>query len=69
MPDEFVEAYICHCSNCRAMTGSAFLPWGGMEAEKLTVTKGMTVDRAGCRLGWPFGGGGYSAAVPNGGTK
>ena len=40
MPDEFVEAYICHCSNCRAMTGSAFLPWGGMEAEKLTVTKG-----------------------------
>ena len=24
--DEFVEAYNCHCSNCRAMTGSAFKP-------------------------------------------
>jgi len=26
--DEFVVAYNCYCSNCRAMTGSAFLPWG-----------------------------------------
>jgi hypothetical protein len=25
--DEFVAAFICHCSNCRATTGSAFLPW------------------------------------------
>lgn len=38
--DEFVAAYSCHCSNCRAMTGSAFLPWGDIEQEKLTVTKG-----------------------------
>jgi hypothetical protein len=22
--DEFVGAYNCHCSNCRALTGSAF---------------------------------------------
>jgi hypothetical protein len=38
--DEFVVAYNCHCSNCRAMTGSAFLPWGEIEPEKLRVTKG-----------------------------
>ena len=38
--DEFVAAFNCHCSNCRAMTGSAFLPWGEIEREKLTVTKG-----------------------------
>ena len=40
MSDEFVVAYNCHCSNCRAATGSAFLPWGEIEPEKLTVTKG-----------------------------
>jgi hypothetical protein len=38
--DEFVVAYNCHCSNCRATTGSAFLPWGEIEREKLKVTKG-----------------------------
>ena len=38
--DEFIVAYICHCSNCRATTGSAFLPWGEIEREKLRVTKG-----------------------------
>lgn len=38
--DEFLVAYNCHCSNCRAMTGAAFLPWGEIEREKLTVTKG-----------------------------
>ena len=38
--DEFVVAYNCHCSNCRALTGSAFLPWGEIEREKLRVTKG-----------------------------
>jgi len=38
--DEFVVAYNCHCSNCRAATGSAFLPWGEIEPEKLTVTEG-----------------------------
>jgi hypothetical protein len=38
--DEFVAAFNCHCSNCRATTGSAFLPWGEIEREKLTVTKG-----------------------------
>ena len=38
--DEFVAAYNCHCSNCRTTTGSAFLPWGEIEAEKLEVTGG-----------------------------
>jgi hypothetical protein len=38
--DEFVVAYNCHCSNCRATTGSAFLPWGEIEREKLRVTNG-----------------------------
>ena len=38
--DEFVAALNCHCSNCRATTGSAFLPFGEIAREKLTVTKG-----------------------------
>jgi hypothetical protein len=38
--DAFVAAFNCHCSNCRATTGSAFLPWGEIEREKLRVTKG-----------------------------
>jgi hypothetical protein len=38
--DEFVEAFNCHCSRCRAMTGSAFLPWGEIEPDKLTITDG-----------------------------
>jgi hypothetical protein len=38
--DEFVVAYNCHCSNCRAMTGSAFLPWVEIEPEKLRVIEG-----------------------------
>jgi hypothetical protein len=37
---EFVAAYNCHCSNCRAMTGSAFLPWGEIARGKLEVTGG-----------------------------
>ena len=40
VPDEFVAAYNCHCSNCRALTGAAFLPVGQIEHHKLTVTKG-----------------------------
>ena len=38
--DEFVAAYNCHCSNCRAMTGAAFLTVGRVERAKLKVTKG-----------------------------
>jgi hypothetical protein len=38
--DEFITAFNCHCSRCRAATGSAFRPWGEIEPEKLRVTKG-----------------------------
>ena len=38
--DEFVEAYNCHCSNCRAGTGSAFKPWGEIEPAKMRLTTG-----------------------------
>jgi hypothetical protein len=39
--DEFVYAMNCHCSNCRAATGSAFKPFGGIERAKLEVTEGV----------------------------
>lgn len=38
--DEFDAAFNCHCSNCRALTGSAFLPSGEIKREKLRVTQG-----------------------------
>jgi hypothetical protein len=38
--DDFAVAYNCHCSNCRAMTGSAFLPWGEIEPQKLRFASG-----------------------------
>jgi hypothetical protein len=44
--DEFVVAFNCHCSNSRATTGSAFLPWGEIESEKLKVTKGASQQLA-----------------------
>src|SRR5215218_4406776 len=40
VPDEFLYALNCHCSNCRAGTGSAFKPFAGIEREKLEVTEG-----------------------------
>ena len=38
--DEFKYAANCHCSNCRAATGSAFKPFAGIERRKLDVTDG-----------------------------
>src|SRR5262245_24727411 len=38
--DEFRYAANCHCSNCRASTGSAFKPFAGIERDKLAITKG-----------------------------
>jgi catechol 2,3-dioxygenase-like lactoylglutathione lyase family enzyme len=38
--DAFVYASNCHCSNCRAATGSAFKPFAGIEREKLALTDG-----------------------------
>jgi hypothetical protein len=40
VPDEFLYAANCHCSRCRAGTGSAFKPFAGIEREKLEVTDG-----------------------------
>src|SRR3954468_12589226 len=38
--DEFRYALNCHCSNCRAATGSAFKPFAGIERERLELTDG-----------------------------
>jgi hypothetical protein len=38
--DEFRYAANCHCSRCRAATGSAFKPFGGIEREKFAITAG-----------------------------
>ena len=38
--DEFRYALICHCSQCRRATGSAFKPFGGIERAKLKVSYG-----------------------------
>ena len=37
--DAFSYAMNCHCSKCRAATGSAYKPMGGIEREKLRVTR------------------------------
>ena len=37
--DEFRYALNCHCSRCRAATGSAFKAFAGIEREKLEVTR------------------------------
>src|SRR5919206_4346198 len=38
--DEFRYAANCHCSRCRAATGTAFKAFAGIEREKLRVTDG-----------------------------
>ena len=38
--DAFRYAMNCHCSRCRAATGSAFKAMGGIERDKLEVTDG-----------------------------
>jgi len=38
VPDEFLYAMNCHCSNCRRATGSAFKPLAGIERDKLSIT-------------------------------
>jgi hypothetical protein len=39
--DAFRYAANCHCSRCRAATGSAFKPFAGIERGKLEVTEGQ----------------------------
>ena len=43
--DEFRYALNCHCSRCRAATGSAFKPLAGIEREHFAVTAGRRADR------------------------
>src|SRR5438132_4751142 len=38
--DAFLYAGNCHCSNCRAGTGSAFKPFAGIERDKLEIVEG-----------------------------
>ncbi len=38
--DAFLYALNCHCSRCRAGTGSAFKSVAGIERDKLEITKG-----------------------------
>ena len=38
--DEFDYALMCHCSQCRRATGSAFKPFGGIPRAKLAVSRG-----------------------------
>jgi hypothetical protein len=38
--DAFLYAANCHCSRCRAATGSAFKPFAGIEREKLELMDG-----------------------------
>jgi hypothetical protein len=38
--DAFLYAANCHCSRCRAATGSAFKPFAGIERDKLELTTG-----------------------------
>ena len=39
--DEFLYAANCHCSRCRAATGSAFKAFAGIEHDKLELTDGL----------------------------
>lgn len=39
--DGFLYAANCHCSGCRAATGSAFKSFAGIERAKLEVTQGV----------------------------
>lgn len=38
--DAFDYALICHCSNCRRTTGSAFKPFAGIPRDRLSLTHG-----------------------------
>jgi hypothetical protein len=39
--DAFLYAANCHCSRCRAATGSAFKAFAGIERKKLEITEGL----------------------------
>ena len=56
--DAFLYAANCHCSNCRAGTGSAFKPFAGIERDKLEVILG-----ADSLLVWGDGTGNHTRCV------
>jgi hypothetical protein len=39
--DAFEYALICHCSDCRRQTGSAFKPFGGIATDPLNLVRGQ----------------------------
>jgi hypothetical protein len=39
--DAFLYAANCHCSRCRAATGTAFKSFAGIERDKLAITSGQ----------------------------
>jgi len=43
--DAFLYASNCHCSRCRAATGSAFKPFAVIERDKLELTDGLDALR------------------------
>jgi hypothetical protein len=46
--DAFEYAFICHCSDCQRTTGSAFKPFAGIAAHRLSLTSGQEeVERFG----------------------
>src|SRR5580704_5554888 len=38
--DAFEYALVCHCSNCRRATGSAFKPFAGVRSDRLVLVRG-----------------------------
>ena len=46
VPDAFMYAANCHCSNCRASTGSAFKPFAGIRRDKLEVVDASSYSPA-----------------------
>jgi hypothetical protein len=44
VPDAFLYSANCHCSNCRASTGSAFKPFAGIQRAFVHVAMGSLAD-------------------------
>jgi len=40
VPDAFLYALNCHCSNCRRTTGAAFKPFAGIARDRLDIIRG-----------------------------
>ena len=40
LPDDFIYAFYCHCSECRRFSGSPFSAAGGIAKERLVILSG-----------------------------